>query len=514
MTEPAADSLRERFRHLAEIQRRVSRERNLSRLPGLVMREVTSLLEADRSTLFLLDRDTMELRACFAEGMDEGKTIVVPLRMGVIGTGILQRRTINLANAGQHPYFNPQIDAVYGYKTDSLLVVPIIDGAGQALGGIELLNKGSGRFTVGDEAAVAGIAAGMASSLAAGKIDAAMARVLLADLHGRIDFDRGTIFKLDATAGQLAAIYAEGTENVTITLNIKLGIAGLTALTGEALHIADAWNDARFDSSFDKRTGYRTRNILCLPLLGTDHEAIGVVQVINKHEGAFTAEDMELVEGVCGIVAIAVENALLFAESERQFNSLLETLAASIDARDALTAGHSIRVAVISKGIARELGFTEADIEILRVAAILHDYGKIGIDDAVLKKEGKLDEGEFAHMKQHASMTHDILDKIHFARKYRSVPLVAASHHEALNGSGYPLGLAGHEIPFMSKIIAVADCFEALTADRHYRKGMPLDKAFAILDGGVGPKFEGRIVDALRRYLDAGGYAELELPTP
>ncbi|OHC66545.1 MAG: hypothetical protein A2045_05055 [Rhodocyclales bacterium GWA2_65_20] len=501
------DDYRKRIGHLLEIQRRVSQERSLERLPGLVMREVTELLAADRSTLFLLDGETMALRACFAEGVAADNAIVVPLRMGVIGTAILARKTVNLVDAYQHPYFNPEVDAHSGYKTESLLVVPIANADGQVLGGIELLNKLTGRFTAADEKAVEAVA----ERLAAAAIDAAAANRELAALRQRIECDRGTVFRLDPLAGQLVAVHADGADGARISLNMKLGIAGLVALTGQPLLIPDAHADPRFDASFDRRTGYRTRNILCVPLRGANADTLGVIQIINRRDGDFSAEDMALLTSVAGVVAIAVENALLFADGERQFHSLLETLAATIDARDTLTAGHSKRVALIACGIARELGFAENDLDVLNVSALLHDYGKIGIDDAVLKKEGKLDEREFAHIKLHAVLTFDILDKIRFSRKYRNVPLIASSHHEALDSSGYPRQFANREIPFMAKILAVADVFEALTADRHYRKGMAVEQALAILDAGVGKKFEGRLVVALKRYLDRGGLAALEL---
>ena len=129
----------------------------------------------------------------------------------------------------------------------------------------------------------------------------------------------------------------------------------------------------------------------------------------------------------------------------------------------------------------------------------MHDYGKLGVDDAVLKKEGKLTADEYDHIKHHATMTHGILEKIFFARKYRAVPLIAASHHEYLDGSGYPQGLTEKQIPFMSKILTVADVFEALTADRHYRKGMSATEAMAILDEGIGKRFDPHVVAALKR---------------
>jgi HD-GYP domain-containing protein (c-di-GMP phosphodiesterase class II) len=231
-------------------------------------------------------------------------------------------------------------------------------------------------------------------------------------------------------------------------------------------------------------------------------EVLGVIQVINKSSGDFSDQDVVMLADVAGIVAIAVENAMLLRDGDKQFHSILEVMAASIDARDTLTAGHSFQVAQFATEIGRVLGFTESDLDVLRVSAILHDYGKIGIQDCVLKKQGGLDTTEFEHMKQHAAITHDILEKIYFAKKYRGVPLIASSHHEYLNGSGYPQGLGSNEIPFMAKILTVADVYEALTADRHYRKGMPSEQALSILQEGVnGNKFDAGILAALQKYL-------------
>ena len=497
----------QRLARLLEIQRRIGQERDLERLPGLVMHEVTELMAADRSTLFLLDHETMALRACFAEGV-AGKAIVVPLRMGVIGTAILKRETVNLVDAYQHPYFNAEVDSHSGYRTESLLVVPIVAADGRLIGGIELLNKASGRFVADDERRVEQAAARLAAPAA---IDAAAANEIAA-LHADLDFDRGTVFRLDEAAGQLVAVHADAVAGAGISLNLKLGIVGVAALTGETLCVDDAHTDPRFDASFDRRTGYRTRSLLCVPLHDGNGEVLGVMQVINSRSGRFSADDLSLLTSVAGVVSIAVENAMTLRDADRQFLSLVEALAASIDARDTLTAGHSERVAQIAVGIARELGFAGAELDVVSVAALLHDYGKIGIADAVLKKDGKLDEGEYAHMKMHASLTFGILDNIKFSRKYRNVPTIAASHHEALDGSGYPAGLSAMQIPFMAKILAVADVFEALTADRHYRKGMNEEQAMAIIEPGIGRKFEGRVVAALKQYLGNGGRAALGIP--
>ncbi len=493
----SADRQQRFYQKLMEIQQQVGAERDISRMSDIVMRAVSELLEVDRSTLFLMDWETMQLRACFAQGL-ENNVIVVPLKMGVVGSAILQRKVMNVINAYQHPYFNLSIDQLTGYKTDSILAAPIIDESGTVLGGAELLNKNTGRFTQDDEK----ILAASILKLVALPLDEQHAADVMTELHTQIGFDCGSVFITDKATGQLVALCSEGLDKKDISLSIKLGIAGLVVLTNQMLLIPDAHADPRFDSSFDQQTGYHTRNILCIPLHDSNGEVLGVIQAINKKDGNFDEHDVEIVTSIANIVSISIENTMLIHESEKQFHSILEVLAASIDARDTLTAGHSMRVAEFSVGIGRVIGFTDSGLDVLRVSAILHDYGKIGVNDNVLKKNGGLDEEEFKHMKQHAAITYDILEKIYFARKYRGVPLIASSHHEYLNGSGYPHGLNGSEIPFMSKILTVADVYEALTADRHYRKGLTQEQALGILEEGVKRnKFDGNILDALKIWL-------------
>jgi HD-GYP domain-containing protein (c-di-GMP phosphodiesterase class II) len=496
----------ERFRHCLEIQRRVSSERKLDRLAQVVMSEVTALLGADRSTLYLFDWDTMELRANFAEGI-EGRSLVVPLRMGIVGTAILRREIANVSNAYASPYFNPEVDSILGYHTESLLVAPLLGKDGRVLGGLELLNKTAGHFSADDEALTVQTAGRLARWIEAGDAYPAGVEAEVIALRNTVGCDRGTVFVLEEGSGRLAAIHADGGDGRSISLNMKLGIAGLSAVSGRSMRIAEAWEDSRFDRSVDQRTGYRTRSMLCVPLKNAAGESVGVVQAINKHAGLFSEDDLATLEAVAGIVAIAIENAMLFADQERQFHSMLDALAATIDAKDGMTAGHSTTVALYAVVIGRQMGFNNEELDLLRVAAVLHDYGKIGISDSVLKKEGTLDVEEFSHMKSHASLTRDILARIHFTRRYRNVPLIAASHHERLDGNGYPTGLSSREIPFMAKIVTVADVFEALTADRHYRKKMSVEAALAILDEGIGTRFDGNVVAALRRYLDESGGA-------
>ena len=131
---------------------------------------------------------------------------------------------------------------------------------------------------------------------------------------------------------------------------------------------------------------------------------------------------------------------------------------------------------------------------------MLHDYGKIGVPDAILKKPGRLTREEYSIVQTHAMKTRDILEQINFSGPLKFVPEIAGAHHEKIDGSGYPLGLTGDQIPLGAKIIAVADFFEAITAKRHYRDPLPLETAFDLLEKESGVHFEPFIVDAFVRY--------------
>ncbi len=250
--------------------------------------------------------------------------------------------------------------------------------------------------------------------------------------------------------------------------------------------------------AFAKKIG--TQAFICCPIV-CDGEPIGVLAVDNlKTKRPLVESDMSLLMGISSVIGISIRNAELFDSRTKQFSSLLQVMAASIDARDPLTAGHSENVTKYAMGICEELGLSKDYTEMVQVAASLHDYGKIGIPDALLKKPGRLTDQEYEIIKTHATKTKTILKQVNFEGMFSEVPEIAGSHHEKIDGSGYPDGLKGEEIPYGAQIIAVADFFEAITAKRHYRAPMNLDKAFALLYEEKGIHFEDEIVDAFARY--------------
>ncbi|MEW4371222.1 HD-GYP domain-containing protein [Paenibacillus kandeliae] len=189
--------------------------------------------------------------------------------------------------------------------------------------------------------------------------------------------------------------------------------------------------------------------------------------------------------------------------NQQLLDSYFATLAAALDARDPYTAGHSERVAEYAVSIAVSAGLCEYDIDQLRKTALLHDIGKIGVKDSVLLKDGRLTDEEFDQIKKHPEMGESILQRVEPADAMRPYLPGVRSHHERFDGKGYPDGLKGASIPLFGRIIAVADAFDAMTSDRPYRKGMPKEKAIAILEEGRGTQWDPQLatlfIDEYRR---------------
>ncbi len=239
---------------------------------------------------------------------------------------------------------------------------------------------------------------------------------------------------------------------------------------------------------------------ICCPIVCED-KSLGIIVVDNvKTKRPLIESDVSLLMGIASVIGISIRNSELIDSQVRMFKSMLHTLAASIDARDTLTAGHSEKVTEYSLAICRELELSPEYCEMIRVAALLHDYGKIWVPDAILKKEGRLTPEEYEIVKIHSEKTLEILTQINFEGIFCQVPEIAGAHHEKLDGSGYPRGIGGDDIPLGARIIAVADYFEAVTAKRHYRDPMPVDEAFSLLRRESGRHLERRFVEALISY--------------
>jgi len=209
---------------------------------------------------------------------------------------------------------------------------------------------------------------------------------------------------------------------------------------------------------------------------------------------SFNTMSDKIEEHVARLAKAAQENRELFVGT-------VKALAAAIDGKDKYTRGHSERVARISVAIGKQLGLSAEELETLRISALLHDVGKIAIDDNILKKPAALTSEEFEIMKTHPQKGYKIMSQIPAMKEFLPGMYM---HHEMVNGQGYPQGLTDREIPLQAKIVSVADTFDAMTIDRPYQKGMLLPEALERIQGLVGTRYDASVVNALIRGCSAG----------
>jgi putative nucleotidyltransferase with HDIG domain len=231
-------------------------------------------------------------------------------------------------------------------------------------------------------------------------------------------------------------------------------------------------------------------------LLALNHTGQGDV---TNSEGEFGTVEACLMASVATILGIHCGNIALYHEQSEFFSSVVRALTSAIDAKDPYTCGHSDRVARLSVALARQLGCDKEDLNTIYLSGLLHDIGKIGISDNVLRKPGALTPEEFEHIKTHPDLGCRILDGV---KELDKVLPVVRHHHEAWNGAGYPAGLKAEETPFLARVVAVADSIDAMSSDRPYRKGMPDEKLDAILRDGAGKQWDPKIVEAVFQVRD------------
>lgn len=315
--------------------------------------------------------------------------------------------------------------------------------------------------------------------------------------------ETASIFLIDPEKGDLywetalGDVGKELKEKVRLPINDK-SIAGYVAMTGESLLIRDVSRDARhFEASRSLKgsqaKGFKTQNMLCVPLQ-TKNKIIGVLQAINKSNPHFSEDDLKMLLTLSHQVATAIENSQLYTRLKRGFYETVEALAEAIEKKDRYTGGHTKRVVYYSECIGKYMTrLEEEERDQLRLAALLHDVGKIGIEDKILKKDSPLNEYEWPVMKQHPELGYEIMKRV---ESLKSVVGGMRFHHERWDGKGYPLGLKGEEIPMVARIISVADTYDAMVSTRSYRKGLDPKIAYDEIVKHSGSQFCPTVVEA------------------
>lgn len=267
------------------------------------------------------------------------------------------------------------------------------------------------------------------------------------------------------------------------------------------LLITDISHAPQFDRFSD--LGYERKSLICAPLMVKD-EIIGTISVVNKIDNSqFCSDEMEMLTTIAAQAAIAIKNATLYEEQQQTYLNTIQALVSAIEASDSYTRGHSERVTRYSLEIGRRMALSADRLQILERAAILHDIGKIGIDISLLHKQGKLSANDVHELQQHPIIGVKILEPIEFLLDVRTC---IGQHHERYDGLGYPNRLKNSDLLLESRILSIADAFDAMTSDRPYRKALPLEVAVAELSGNAGTQFDPAIVDVFTSALSEGSY--------
>lgn len=311
--------------------------------------------------------------------------------------------------------------------------------------------------------------------------------------------DRATIVQLNAEKS--AFIYAAGFGQTVLEKDelVHLAHTNMTDVlkTGRSQYVANL-KEARNILPLEKsllESG--CMSVLRLPLIVKD-EVRGVLSIGASRPSAFTQEDLSVTEKLSSQISVALENSRLLQDVEDLFLSTVRTLSNAIDAKSPWTKGHSERVTGYAIDLARELGFTHEQTRTLEIAGLLHDIGKLGTYEDILEKNGALTPEEFALIKKHPVQGVEILAPI---KQLADIAAIVRCHHEYYDGSGYPDGLKGEEIPLMGRVLAVADTVDAMGADRPYRKGRPVEVIVEELKRCSGTQFDPLVVDAFLRTL-------------
>ncbi len=244
-------------------------------------------------------------------------------------------------------------------------------------------------------------------------------------------------------------------------------------------------NDLKHDKAF-AWLGEHAGQLLAVPLQRQD-VVLGSLFALDKTSGDFDSVDSKLLNSIANESAIYLENVMLFEDVHGLMMGLLHSLTSAVDAKDAYTCGHSERVALLSRHLAAASKLSDHEVERVYMAGLLHDVGKIGVPESVLQKAGKLTTEEFDLMKKHPQIGARILRDI---KQIEDIIPGVLHHHERYDGRGYPAGLAGEQIPLMGRIICLADCFDAMTSNRTYRKALPLEVAMVEIRRAAGTQFD------------------------
>ncbi|MFS8840173.1 HD domain-containing phosphohydrolase [Synechococcus sp. W55.2] len=296
-------------------------------------------------------------------------------------------------------------------------------------------------------------------------------------------------------------------------------IVGYVVLTGESLNLPDVYHlpadqPYAFNPQVDQQTGYRTRSLLTVPMRDPSGKILGALQLLNRLKPdhptplapdqvaewsqPFSELEVSVAEALASQAAVAYQNVQLREELKSAHFETIFCLSVAAEYRDQDTSFHLKRMSNYSRIIAKHLGLSSHEQELIFYASPMHDVGKIGIPDAILQKPGRLTPEERQIMNRHPEIGYEILSKSDSELMKKSA-IIALTHHEKFDGSGYPRGLKGEGIPLEGRIVALADVFDALASRRPYKEAWALNEVFQFVEDNSGSHFDPQVVAAFNR---------------
>jgi HD-GYP domain-containing protein (c-di-GMP phosphodiesterase class II) len=309
---------------------------------------------------------------------------------------------------------------------------------------------------------------------------------ILNDAVGVLDAQRGAIVLADDKGSLQMRALATGRAEAPGRFHFSQNLAQRCFTQGESILCCSVSDDPQLATAQSIADGAMA-SVLCV-LLRTPRRRLGVLHLDRSYwQKPFTPDDLHLADALAANVSAGIECATLLRKQRDLFLNTITILAQAVELRDNYTGGHTARVTNYALLLGQKLELPAKELHLIRIGTPLHDIGKIGIDDAILRKPGRLTSEEFAAMQTHTVKGATILATV---PEFGPVIPIVRSHHERWDGNGYPDKLAAEKIPRLARIVAVADAFDAMTSDRPYRKGLPLDESFREVEKQRGRQFD------------------------
>lgn len=531
----AEHNQRELSETLERVSRALSESLELRHLLDLICRESVEIFKAQAAYLWLLDGGELISFAGYGPGSGNFIGARYPIYdQHLLGARVARERKAILINDAHHSQYADH-EMMKFFDIQSMMGIPLLKGE-RILGALMILDADDPqRFTdqdlrtasvFGNHAALAIDNAQLFENMtkyleherALREIDLAITNfptlkltleVVLYQTRQQLGVDACAILLLNRDTENLEYTSGQGFETDLIQhgyIHLGAGRAGNAVQERRIYGRAEIEAIRQVPDRAELIPAEKFEAYFIAPL-ATKNKLLGAMEIYHRSPLQINAEWLKFLETLAGQAAIAIDNATLFTDLQRSneelaqaYEAAIEGWARALELRDKETEGHTRRVTDMSEKLARTMGIDEESLRHMRRGALLHDIGKMGIPDSILRKPDKLTAEEQTIMRQHPTYAYNLLSGISYLRNDLDIPYC---HHEKWDGTGYPRGLKGEEIPLSARIFAIADVYDALTSNRPYRQAWAVERAVAYIQKESGSHFDPQVVEAFLKMINA-----------